>query len=85
MIVMSAEAIAVARRAHELDRRFQQLARRGVGELRVGVGKVAPEVTEIRGAEQGVTERVGRDVGVGVSDEAARVGDLARDPARVRG
>ena len=57
----------------------QQLERVGAAVALVVGGEERPDVGEPRGAEQGVGERVGDHVAVGVAREPARVVD--RDPA----
>ena len=65
----------------------QQLQRIGAGERLVGVREVRPEIPQTGGAEQGVDQRVGQDVGVRVPGEAAVVldADAAEDecPSRL--
>ena len=63
-----------------LDDVAQQRHRVGVAPQLVGVGEVLADVAEPGRAEQGVDDRVGEDVGVGVACEAALAGDL--DPAQ---
>ena len=47
---------------------------------------MSAQVAEIGRAEQGVTQRVGGHVGVGVADQARRIRDLHQtEPERTRG
>ena len=65
------------------DRRAQQVDRVGVAVALVGVGEVLADVAEAGGAQQRVDDRVGEDVGVGVTREPRVVG--ISTPPRISG
>jgi hypothetical protein len=65
----------IARRANAACRLRQQQRRVGTLKRRIGIGEVAPDVAQRRGAEQRVGDGVQQRVGVGMPEQAVRVRD----------